>query len=95
MKIELLLAAEYDINIITESLEESWDLFHEIVFAVLILAQVLAQAYGSYGLLVEADDQDLIAYSISPTFLKLGICFDTAELFVLLYLIYYVNWGVT
>lgn len=65
-------------------------MLQEIIFALLICCQVLAQAYGSYCLLLEAQEQDLIAHSISPTFLKLGISFDTAQLLVLCYLIYYV-----
>lgn len=53
-------------------------MFEQIVFTLIILAQICLQIYGSYSLLMETWDQDLIAYSISPTFLKLGICYDTA-----------------
>ena len=52
LKIELLLAAEYDINIVTLTLTPSWEFFNESVFAFIVLVQVLVQALGTYWLLM-------------------------------------------
>lgn len=64
------------------------------MLSIVILVQVFTQAYGSYCLLLEVDEQKLIANSVSPTFFKLGVAFDTAEFFILYYLIFYVYFAI-
>ncbi len=46
------------------------------MFACFLTAQVLIQAVGAYCLLREVEEQDMIAKSISPTFIKLCVAFD-------------------
>lgn len=80
------MAAEYEINIITQSLTESWDFLHQVIFSAILFLQFLLQSFGAYRLYIEVVEQEHIARSISPTFLMLIIFFDISQFFVLCYL---------
>jgi hypothetical protein len=58
---------------------------------VVVVVQVVAQALGAYWLLMEAEEHNNIAKSLSLSVVRLGIWFDTAEIYVFGYLIYFHN----
>lgn len=48
LKMELLVSSEYSINVIGRDILEYQETFHDILLALLLMAQLLVQGYGVY-----------------------------------------------
>lgn len=83
LKLELLIAAEYDINIIINQLKAYKPIGSTLFLALLLVGQLVAQAFGAYLLYEESTKRINI---ISPMLPRVMIGLDFTKLIILTYL---------